>query len=169
MQTQSKLYLPRICNYARDCALRCRSDAAVRQSKIGPVQHIEKLGAKLQAEPLRQGKVFIRAQVPSAKPWPDEDVASGIAECVERGSNKAGCIEECVNRLLRTGQITVTDSIWPGKRAGVRGGSSQRNGKRCTALYGRAYGPRNCMKKIISRAAEWERRAAARPTTQWTS
>jgi hypothetical protein len=46
--------------------------------------------------------------------------------------------------------------------------TAQSLGHSFPALYGRAYGPRNFMKKIASGAAEWERWAAARPTTQWT-
>src|SRR5690242_20989473 len=92
MQPQRKLNLSGVRNHGSYGSLRRRTDASIRQSKICAIQHIEKLGTKLQAKPLGQRKIFIRTKVPGPKPGTDQNIAAGIAKCVQGRGNEAACV-----------------------------------------------------------------------------
>src|SRR6185312_16171085 len=82
MQPERKLNLSGVRNHGSYGSLRRRPNASIRQSKICVIQHVEKLGTELQAEPFGQRKILVRTQIPGPKPWTNQNIAAGIAKRV---------------------------------------------------------------------------------------
>lgn len=58
------------------------------------IQQIEKLGAKLKAGSVRQGKVFEDRKVPVSEVWTEYAVLASIPERAQGGIHESACIEQ---------------------------------------------------------------------------
>src|SRR5437879_3748738 len=62
------------------------------------VQHVERLRAKLQVQPLGQARVLERRNIQIRQPWALQDVPAGVAKGSRRRQRKGGGVHPVLRR-----------------------------------------------------------------------